>query len=306
MQPQLNLGQINYLNCWPLYHQLQKTSNDNRFALRPGHPAQLNQDLENGELDISPSSSILPAVSPKSNYFVMPDIAIASLTEVRSVLLLSRRPLSDLNGCCISLTNHSLTSIFLLKIILFHFQRLDSKSITFTTKEFSPHQTLEAALIIGDQALGFYHKPPPGFRVYDLGRLWYQFTGLSFVYALWIGRKPALKEKSQAVIDLHKSLTKIVTTLPEKLANLAASTLLKRGKKTALNPSQLLAYWRQAISYKLDQQALDGLDLFYRTAKDLGLINKVPELDFFPHRSDRRGLGLTGVTGNNSLHRVKP
>ncbi len=282
MPPQLNLGQINYLNCWPLYHQLQEVSNDSRFALKPGHPAQLNQELENGELDISPSSSILPAVSPKSNYFVMPDIAIASLTEVRSVLLLSRRPLSDLNSCCISLTNQSLTSIFLLKIILFHFQKLDPKSITFATKEFSPHLTLEAALVIGDQALELYHKPPPGFRVYDLGRLWYQFTGLPFVYALWLGRKPALKEKSQAVINLHKHMTKIATALPEKLTDLAASIILQRGERTALTPSQILAYWRQAISYKLDQRALDGLDLFYRTAKDLGLINKVPELDFFP------------------------
>ena len=282
MQPQLNLGQINYLNCWPLYNQLQEAPNGNRFVLRPGHPAQLNQKLENGEIDISPSSSILLAVSPKSDYFVIPDIAITSLNEVRSVLLLSRRPLSELNKCDISLTSHSLTSIFLLQIILFHFQGLDPESITFTTEEFSPHQTLEAALIIGDQALELYHNPPPGFRIYDLGRLWHQFTGLPFVYALWIGCKPALMDKSRAIIDLHRSLTEIVTRLPEKLANLAAPALSEKGKEAAINPSQLLAYWRQAISYKLDKQALEGLDLFYRIARDLDLIDKVPELDFFP------------------------
>ncbi|MEA3348505.1 MAG: MqnA/MqnD/SBP family protein, partial [Pseudomonadota bacterium] len=211
-----------------------------------------------------------------------PDIAIASLTEVRSVILLSRRPLSQLNGCKISLTSHSLTSIFLLKIILFHFQELDAESITFTTEEFSPHQAPEAALIIGDQALEIYHKPPTGFKVYDLGHLWHQFTGLPFVYALWIGRKAVLPKKSLAVIELHQCLKKIVTELPEKLADLAASTLLKKGKETAITPSQLLTYWRQAISYKLDQRALEGLDLFYQSANDLGLIDKIPGLDFFP------------------------
>ena len=283
MQPKLNLGQINYLNCRPLYHQLQETLNDNSFALKIGHPAQLNQGLESGKIDISPSSSILPAVSPESDYFVLPDIAIASLTEVRSVILLSRRPISKLNNCHISLTSHSLTSIFLLKIILFRFQELDPESITFTTEEFAPDQTREAALIIGDRALELYHKPPPGFKVYDLGHLWHQFTGLPFVYALWLGRKAVLPKKSQAVIALHQYLRKIVTELPEKLADLTASTLLEKGQETALTPSQLLTYWRQAISYKLDQRALDGLDLFYRTTNDLGLIDKVPELDFFPN-----------------------
>lgn len=282
MQPQLNLGQIDYLNCWPLYHQLQKTLDNHLFTLRPGHPAQLNQGLENGEIDISPSSSMLLAVSPKSDYFVLPDIAIASLSEVRSVILLSRRPLSELNGCSISLTSHSLTSIFLLKIILFHFQKLASDKITFTTEEFNPKQDREAALIIGDQALELYHNPPAGFRVYDLGRLWYQFTGLPFVYALWIGRKKNLLKKSRAIIDLHQHLNDIVTVLPEKFADLAGLALAKLEKDTTITPPQLLTYWQQAISYRLDRRALAGLDLFYQTAKDLGLIDKVPQLEFFP------------------------
>ncbi|MEA3334194.1 MAG: menaquinone biosynthesis protein [Pseudomonadota bacterium] len=283
MQPQLNLGQIDYLNCRPLYQQLQETLNGNLFSLKPGHPAQLNQGLENGAIDMSPSSSMLLAVSPKSSdYFVLPNIAIASLNEVRSVILLSRRPLSELNGCNISLTNHSLTSIFLLKIILFHFQGLPPDKITFTKEEFKPDQTREAALIIGDRALELYHKPPTGFKVYDLGCLWHQFTGLPFVYALWIGRKKALHEKRRTVIDLHQRLDRIISVLPEKLADMTGPALTTMGRETSITPDQLLAYWQQAISYKLDSRALAGLDLFYRTAKDLGLIEKIPQLDFFP------------------------
>ncbi len=282
MRPQLNLGQIDYLNCWPLYQQLHKSSINNLFTLRPGHPTQLNQGLENGEIDISPSSSMLPAVSPVNDYFIMPGIAIASLSKVQSVILLSRRHLTQLNDSTITLTNHSLTSIFLLKIILFHFQKLDPQSIAFANEEFTPDQSGEAALIIGDQALELYHRPPAGFQVYDLGHLWYKFTGLPFVYALWIGRKAALLEKSQSIIALHRHLTEIVSELPEKLAELAALTPAIKEKKTALNASQLLAYWQQAISYKLDKQALSGLHLFYQYANDLGLTNRVPELDFFP------------------------
>ncbi len=224
---------------------------------------------------------MLPAVSPFGDYFVMPGTAIASLSEVRSVILLSRRPLSQLNSCNINLTSHSLTSIFLLKIILFHFQKLDSQSITFSTREFDPGQTGEAALLIGDQALELYHKPPTGFKVYDLGDLWHQFTGLPFVYALWIGRKTILKEKSSAVINLHLCLTEIIAALPEKLTDLAVLRLTNN-KNTTISTSQLVTYWRQAISYKLDKRALAGLDLFYRHAYNLGLTNKIPKLDFFP------------------------
>jgi len=79
--------------------------------------------LKNGEIDISPSSSMLLANTEKDDYFILPNITIASQTEVRSVILLSRSPLAELNHKTISLTSHSLTSIFLLKIILFHFQR---------------------------------------------------------------------------------------------------------------------------------------------------------------------------------------
>ncbi len=282
MPPQLNLGQIDYLNCWPLYQQLQESTNNSPITLRSGHPAQLNQELENGTIDISPSSSMLLAVSPKSDYFILPDIAITSLTEVRSVILLSRQPLSELNGCSISLTSHSLTSVFLLKIILFHFQGLAPENITFTTQEFNSDQTKTAALVIGDQALALYHEPPTGFKVYDLGRLWYQFTGLPFVYALWIGRKKALQNKKPAIIDLHQRLNKIVPALPKKLNRLASLALAERRGKSSITPSQLLAYWQQAISYKLDRRALAGLDLFYQTAKVLGLIENIPQFYFFP------------------------
>ena len=150
----LNLGRIDYLNCWPLFQQLPAVLESNRYNLISGHPARLNQGLKNGEIDISPSSSMLLANAAKDDYFILPNITIASLTEVRSVILLSRLPLSELSHKTISLTSHSLTSIFLLKIILFHFQKLDPGTITFTTGEFAPADQLEdAALIIGDRAL---------------------------------------------------------------------------------------------------------------------------------------------------------
>ena len=282
-EPQLNLGRIDYLNCWPLFQQLPAILDSNRYNLISGHPARLNEGLKNGEIDISPSSSMLLANGNSNDYFILPDISIASLTEVRSVILLSRLPLAELNHKTISLTSHSLTSIFLLKIILFHFLELDPDTVTFTTAEFTPADHLkDAALIIGDQALKLYHNPPPGYIVYDLGKLWHQFTNLPFVYALWIGRKSAISRKSQSIIDLHRALTEIVAALPDKLANLTTAALAELVNTAEISPPQLLTYWQQAISYDLNQQALTGLRLFYNLAYEINLIKQVPELTLFP------------------------
>ena len=281
---QLNLGKINYLNCWPLFNQLQTALTSECFNLISGHPARLNAGLKEGRIDISPSSSMLLAHdNADDDYFILPDITIASLTEVRSVILLSRKPLNELNHNTISLTNQSLTSIFLLKIILFHFHKLNPDSISFTAGEFSTNTSPpDAALIIGDQALKFYHNPPADYKVYDLGRLWYEFTGLPFVYALWIGRKSALQEKSSIIKDLHCALKKIITDLPEKFARLTPCALAETENRAEITPAQLTSYWQQAISYRLDQPALAGLDLFYQLAWKMGLIKQVPKLEFFP------------------------
>ncbi len=280
----LNLGRIDYLNCWPLFQQLPTVLESHRYNLISGHPARLNAELKNGEIDISPSSSMLLANTEKDDYFILPNITIASLTEVRSVILLSRQPLPELNHKTISITSHSLTSIFLLKIILFHFQKLDPDTITFTSGEFSPNDQLkDAALVIGDQALKLYHNPPEDYIVYDLGKLWHQFTNLPFVYALWIGRSHAINRKNQLIIDLHQALTEIVTALPDKLADLTtAAQAAKVVDETEISSAQLLSYWQQAISYDLNQQALTGLNLFFTLAYEMHLTDRIPTLKFFP------------------------
>jgi chorismate dehydratase len=136
----------------------------------------------------------------------------------------------------------------------------------------------EAALVIGDQALRHYHQPPPGFQAYDLGHLWHHFTGLPFVYALWIGRREILTHKQETLKTLHYQLLKAITELPRTLEDLSRNL----APETMFGARQLLFYWREAISYRLDDNALAGLQFFYKTAYELELISHIPELFFFP------------------------
>lgn len=280
----LSIGEISFLNCLPLFSLLKKEFPANGYRYIQGNPAQLNQLLAEGHIDISPSSSIEYALRPE-HYFILPRISIASTREVRSVLLLSKNPIESLKNTTIALTAQSLTSIYLLKIILFHFYQLDRRSIHFITTEFNADDKLpETALLIGDQALQAFHQTPPGYRIYDLGSLWYRFTNLPFVYALWIGRKELGDEKLNQISELYTRLSLIKKVLPEHL-----TTLLTAVSRRYPNiPAEvILQYWQEAISYELEIQEKQGLILFYNLGHQLGLLEKVPTLNFFqPDKPD--------------------
>ncbi len=281
--PSLLIGEINFLNCLPLFSLLRKENPANCYRYIQGNPAKLNQMLATSHIDISPSSSMEYALRPE-HYFILPRISIASTREVRSVLLLSRKPIENLANITIALTAQSLTSIYLLKIILFHFFQLDRQSIRFITAEFDADDKLpDAALLIGDQALRTFHQIPPGYRIYDLGKLWYQFTRLPFVYALWIGRKELNNEKLNQINNLSVQLCHIKTFLPKHLN--AILTTASR-KYPDIPTAAIMAYWQEAISYELDVQEKQGLNLFYTLAHQLGLLEKVPTLNFFSPQTE--------------------
>lgn len=272
----LKLGRIDYLNCRPLYARLK-----NHLQSPPlisGNPAQVNQALRRGQIDLSPSSAILPAVSGAEDFFALEGVAISAVKQVQSVILISRRPPAELAGTSISLTGDSLTSVYLLKVLLYHYFQIKPDSIIFRTGEYALAADSTAYLVIGDQALKYFHQPPEGFAVYDLARLWHNFTGLPFVFALWLGRKEVLAQKASALKRLQELLLEIIDQLPETLAGLATAET----QSGNFSPLQLQDYWENAISYHLDEAAHAGLELFFRRAAGLKLIPAAPRLKFFP------------------------
>lgn len=274
----LLIGEINFLNCLPLFHLLKEELPVNGYRYIQGNPAQLNRMLSTDHIDISPSSSMEYALRPE-HYFILPHISISSIKEVRSVLLLTKKPIEELSNITITLTAQSLTSIYLLKIILFHFYKLDQQTIRFITAEFKADgKPTDAALLIGDQALKIFYQTPPGYLVYDLGSLWYRLTNLPFVYALWIGRRKLESEKLNKISEINSQLQRIKTILPEQLDKILPTVSRKYPEIPA---EKILRYWREAISYELDKREKQGLIFFYTLAHQLGLLKKVPVLNFF-------------------------
>jgi len=168
------VGSVDALNTVPLTRGLEDQI---IFAT----PARLAEMLRCDELDAALVSVV--EVLLNDRYDVLDGIAIASLGEVKSVLLAHRRPLEEAKE--IFCDTASLTSVRLLKVLL---------AERGLQPEFRPLPDYNFAtapdylMLIGDSALDFLFGPHEH-EVWDLGAAWYELTGLPFVYAAWALRR---------------------------------------------------------------------------------------------------------------------
>ncbi|MFO7765909.1 MAG: menaquinone biosynthesis protein [Pelovirga sp.] len=274
----LTLGYISYLNCVPFFGHLKEQG----FAgkLIAGVPSELNLMLQRGELDASPSSSFEYARNWR-DYLLLPGHSISSVGSIASVLLFSPVSPDQLDGKEITITGESATSINLLEILLRDYfavaqvvTRVPSGSVEENVHAGRP------ALLIGDRALKLAAAKPTGVAIYDLGALWHQYTGLPFVFALWMVRRSSLARHQAALEALSGQLLRSrcqVLDQPEPFARKAAEL-------TGLMPAQIISYWN-SISYQLSDEHLKGLKLFFKRCYDHGLLEEDPPLDFLPQLS---------------------
>lgn len=271
---EIRIGEIEYANCTPIFTALKKNFDCSGYRFVREVPSALNSMLFKGEVDISPSSSIEYGKAFEK-YCLMPQISISSIGPVKSVFLFSRIPIEELHKKTIGLTTESDTSVNLLKIILkkkFGNQN-DFQRTPLPLKE--ALQANDGLLLIGDAALkaslSEHH-----FHVYDLGYQWHEFTGLPFVFALWIVRREAAAQKHADMLVLRDNLL-----LAKKLAyDSYDSIALDSREREWMGAPALVDYWK-TISYDLTDDHLRGLETFYRYAAEMGLIPTPPEILLF-------------------------
>jgi chorismate dehydratase len=238
-------------------------------------PSRLNLLLSEGRIDLSPSSSIEYGRSA-DKYLLLPDLSISADGPVKSVLLFSRVPIEMLNGQCICVTSESETSSALLKIILKKFYGFSNKFLTMNVTEPSGiFISCPAVLVIGDTALRWASTNLSLYQ-YDLGDVWRSLTGLPFVFALWILRKDAAQAKfndaNQICSQLRVAKEMAVSSL-EKLAEVCS-------ERTWMDVEELISYW-SSISYDLSSRHLAGVKVFFRSAMEVGILAKEPDITFF-------------------------
>ena len=261
----IRLGAVAYLNARPLVYGLDRQTD--RFSLRYDVPSKCAALLHEGSVDLA----LIPSIEyvQRSDYHVVPGVAIASVGRVASVAVFSNRPISAVRS--IAIDNSSRTSVALLRILCAQWFDIEPKFVTLPPDIPSMLKRSDAALLIGDIAL-FTDHDALGVEKTDLGEEWTAMTNLPFVWAFWAGRPDvaqvddvtALQTARDAGVAHSDEVAKQFCSEDEDQA--------ERG----------ISYLRENVSFSLDDAARAGLRKFLEMAKDMRVIQNAPAIKFYP------------------------
>jgi chorismate dehydratase len=258
----LRVGRIPYINCYPVYGGIDRGVVGLDAELVDGIPSHLNRLMARGALDISVISAVEYA-RDAARYLLLPDLAISSDGPVRSVMLFSRVPAANLSGRRVLVTRSSMTSVALLELLFENvwearpnFVPADAEIADLARAEQPEH---DARLIIGDAALLLSSGASDLARqypyAYDLGAEWKSWTGLPFVFAVWVALRTTPVEHSLA---LHAQLIRSRDWGLEHLAELAEQA----SAATGVSRTAALEYL-SGLDYGLRYEHLAGLTTFF-------------------------------------------
>jgi len=259
------LSLVSYLNTKPLIYGIEKQLVKHEFTIQKDVPSVCATRLKEGEVDVG----IIPSIEyahNKGDLRIVPDIALVSKQSVQSVNLFFKKDLKDIKT--IALDTSSRTSVALLKIILREKYEILPEYIIMAPDMNEMLKRADAALIIGDKALHYHNENP---QHLDLGEEWFSLTGLPFVYAIWVGYELALSESDISAIKESKELgVKNTKEIAREYA-----------KANPCDWTFYNDYLTKNIFYDFGEEEQEGLLEFYKYAFYFGLIDYIPELNFY-------------------------
>jgi len=256
-----------YLNSLPLCWSFLSGSHRQRCEfIADVAPARCAEMLQRREVD----AALIPSIEYQrmDEVLIVPGITVAVKGPVRSVILLSEKPLEEVSSVALDLSSR--TAAALTRIFFRHFQQREVEYRTHPPNLPEMLKTTDAALLIGDPALlANYHNRT--LRITDYGELWKDLTGLPFVFAFWAVRKEAVDRLSDVDFTVTKS---------EARASLGR--IIDESANHLQLPHQYVEeYLTHCIHYDLDAECLEGLRRFYGLASRVGLIGSVRPLEFY-------------------------
>lgn len=280
----MRVGRIPYINCFPVYGGVDRGLVPLDATLVDGVPTALNRMMAEGTLDVSVVSAVEYA-RDQARYLLLPDLAISCDGPVRSVMLFSTLPAHDLSGKRVLVSRSSMTSVHLLELLFEHVWKAGPEFVPGDAEADAIASgsggDVVARLVIGDAALMLQSADHPVAKghgkaypyVYDLGEEWKRWTGLPFVFAVWVAQRStpvsdALRVHGSLIASRDWGLTHL-----DELAAQAA-------RATGVPQSECRRYF-DGLDWRLNLPDLEGLTEFLRR---LELAGRVPKgkLAFLP------------------------
>jgi len=286
----LRISIVEYLNTAPLVWGFTDGPLTGKYDLSFTVPSQCAESLRRGDADIA----IIPSIEYQriDNVVAIPGISIAAKGEVRSLLVVSQRPIERAKK--IALDTSSRATQGLVRILASELWGIDPEFVQAAPDPAEMLRTADAGLVIGDPALRIAMKmealaaksqrdlsgyapgeepccqgdpeemPVPGFEtvfVYDVAFEWRELTGKPCVLAIWAGSPEAITP--EVIADFEASKRYGI----ERVREIAEAASIKLD----LPPRPLERYLTENIQYDLSGEYLEGLKLYYEKAARLGI-----------------------------------
>jgi chorismate dehydratase len=284
----LRISIVRYLNTAPLVRGFTHGPLHGKYELSFTVPSQCAEALRSGTVDLA----IIPAIEYQriADLVVVPNLSIASKKAVRSLLLISRKPVKEVRQ--IALDRGSRSTQALTRILCQKHWGIVPEFFEADPDLPSMLRQADAALLIGDPALRIAYAIEqqarrdvsgallcsgasagvgqfPELRVYDIVEQWRGLTNLPAVLAVWAGRRDAVT--TEVVQDFQQSLAFGLQHL-EEISREASLEL-------ELPAADLHRYLTENIDYTLDEENRLGLGVYYLHAAKLGLIPYPEEIE---------------------------
>ncbi len=272
---QIRLGKISYSNMWPITYFFDETIFAGEVDFIEQVPNQLNKKMAADEIDIGAISSFAYAENAQ-NYLILPNLSVSCYGHIGSISLYHKQNIMKLNQQKVALTDTSLTSVNLLRIILEEFYQIQPEYITMAPNIDEMMENAEAALLIGDEALlaNLDHSQKPLHYHLDLGAEWLKQTGEWMVFAVYAVRKETYLKYPELVKRIYSEYINSKLRGYQQIAEIIGVARKRYGGTEK--------FWQEyfaGLSHDLNARQQDGLRYYYKLANKIGLLTTVPELE---------------------------
>jgi chorismate dehydratase len=264
MSTSFRLAASSYLNSAPLIWSFLNGSKRGHVDFVEAVPARCAELLANQQVE----GALVPVIEYQriAGGALVKDVCVGSQKEVLSVVLVSKdTELEHVRS--VALDESSRTSATLVKVIFREFLDHEPAWKVRTPNLEEMLQRNDAALIIGDPGMTF---PRAGLKVWDMASLWRKYTGLGFVFAMWMVRDDALE--SARTVDFAAARDEGVAHIAEIIASYQ--------EKIPMSVDDLRKYLTENIVFHVDESMRRGLQLYYELAFKHRLIEEVKPLRF--------------------------
>lgn len=248
----LKVTAVSYLNTKPLLYGILRSPLARKINLSLDIPAVCAARLRSGEADLG----LVPvgALPELPEWHLVSDYCIGAEGAVNTVALFSEVPLEEVEA--IYLDHHSRTSAALTRLLLEQYWQYNPRLLEAHPGYIEKIKGRTAGLVIGDRTIGLHDRFP---YVYDLGEAWTEHTGLPFVFAAWVSRRPL---EESFVQEFNEALNKGIRHIPE----------LKYLLPSPHPAFDLEHYFTHYISYHLDAPKRRAMDIFLRWLQEDGTV----------------------------------